>query len=72
MGYSSLSEPSTVVLVVVEVPLFVVASLLHAHNDNAIIPANTPQITFVLDQSIAYGVAMSKKIDDVMKNEDVE
>ena len=33
---------------------------------------NTPQITFVLDQSIAYGVAMSKKIDDVMKNEDVE
>ena len=36
---------------------------------------NTPQIQFVLDQSIAYGVAMSKKIDDVtkdMKNEDVE
>lgn len=33
---------------------------------------NTPQITFVLDQSIAYGVAMSKKIDDVMKSEDVE
>lgn len=29
---------------------------------------NTPQITFVLDQSIAYGVAMSKKIDDVTKN----
>ena len=27
---------------------------------------NTPQITFVMDQSIAYGVAMSKKIDDVM------
>lgn len=26
---------------------------------------NTPQITFVLDQSIAYGVAMSKKIDEV-------
>lgn len=34
---------------------------------------NTPQITFVMDQSIAYGVAMSKKIDDVtkdLKNED--
>lgn len=34
---------------------------------------NTPQITFVMDQSIAYGVAMSKKIDDVtkdIKNED--
>lgn len=29
---------------------------------------NTPQITFVMDQSIAYGVAMSKKIDDVTKN----
>ena len=35
---------------------------------------NTPQITFVMDQSIAYGVAMSKKIDEVtkdLKNEDV-
>ena len=34
---------------------------------------NTPQIQFVLDQSIAYGVAMSKKIDEVtkdLKNED--
>ena len=29
---------------------------------------NTPQITFVIDQSIAYGVAMSKKIDDVTKD----
>ena len=29
---------------------------------------NTPAITFVMDQSIAYGVAMSKKIDDVMKD----
>ena len=27
---------------------------------------NTPEIKFVMDQSIAYGVAMSKKIDDVM------
>ena len=29
---------------------------------------NTPQITFVMDQSIAYGVAMSKMIDDVTKD----
>ena len=29
---------------------------------------NTPQITFVMDQSIAYGVAMSKKIDDLTKD----
>ena len=29
---------------------------------------NTPEITFVMDQSIAYGVSMSKKIDDVMKD----
>jgi ribosome-binding factor A len=29
---------------------------------------NTPDITFVMDQSIAYGVAMSKKIDDVTKD----
>ena len=29
---------------------------------------NTPQIAFVIDQSIAYGVAMSKKIDDVTKD----
>lgn len=28
---------------------------------------NTPEITFVMDQSIAYGVAMSKKIDDLTK-----
>lgn len=27
---------------------------------------NTPEIAFVLDQSIAYGVRMSKLIDDVM------
>ncbi len=27
---------------------------------------NTPEIHFILDQSIAYGVEMSKKIDDVM------
>ena len=28
---------------------------------------NTPEITFVLDQSIEYGVNMSKKIDDVTR-----
>ena len=27
---------------------------------------NTPGITFIMDQSIEYGVSMSKKIDDVM------
>ena len=36
-----------------------------AHNLNM---RNTPEIKFVLDQSIAYGVAMSKKIDDVAKD----
>lgn len=30
---------------------------------------NTPAITFVMDQSIEYGVSMSKKIDDVMASE---
>ncbi len=29
---------------------------------------NTPQIQFVLDQSIEYGVNMSKKIDEVTKD----
>ena len=29
---------------------------------------NTPQITFVLDQSIEYGVNMSRKIDEVTKD----
>lgn len=28
---------------------------------------NTPQITFIMDQSIEYGVNMAKKIDDVNK-----
>lgn len=27
---------------------------------------NTPELTFVMDQSIAYGVDMSKRIDEVM------
>ena len=29
---------------------------------------NTPAITFIMDQSIEYGVSMSKKIDDAMKD----
>lgn len=34
---------------------------------------NTPQITFIMDQSIAYGVNMSKLIDEVVvKDETVE
>lgn len=36
-----------------------------AHNINL---RNTPQITFVLDQSIEYGVKMSKMINDVTKD----
>ena len=30
---------------------------------------NTPEIRFILDQSIAYGVNMTKLIDDVVKSE---
>ena len=30
---------------------------------------NTPQITFVMDQSIEYGVNMSHKIDEVMEED---
>jgi ribosome-binding factor A len=33
---------------------------------------NTPAITFIMDQSIEYGVNMSKKIDDVCASERVE
>jgi len=29
---------------------------------------NTPEIRFIMDQSIAYGVSMSKLIDDVNKD----
>lgn len=29
---------------------------------------NTPEITFIMDQSIEYGVNMSKKIDDINKD----
>ena len=32
---------------------------------------NTPEITFVLDQSIEYGVNMSKMIDDVVRKDGV-
>lgn len=31
---------------------------------------NTPDITFVMDQSIEYGVNMSKKIDEVMAQDE--
>ena len=30
---------------------------------------NTPEITFYMDQSIEYAINMSKKIDDVMKEQ---
>ncbi|MCD7725684.1 MAG: 30S ribosome-binding factor RbfA [Clostridiales bacterium] len=30
---------------------------------------NTPEITFIMDQSIAYGVNMSRLIEEVNKNE---
>lgn len=30
---------------------------------------NTPEITFIMDQSIAYGVSMSQKIDQVIRGE---
>ena len=31
---------------------------------------NTPQITFIMDQSIAYGVNMSKLIDEVVERDE--
>lgn len=31
---------------------------------------NTPEIRFILDQSIEYGVAMSKKIDEVNRRDE--
>ena len=31
---------------------------------------NTPEIHFIVDESIAYGVRMSKLIDDVIKNDE--
>ncbi len=30
---------------------------------------NTPEITFILDHSIEYGVEMSKKIDDIIEQD---
>jgi ribosome-binding factor A len=33
---------------------------------------NTPELTFVLDQSIEYGVNMSRLIDEVIKKDDAE
>ncbi len=32
---------------------------------------NTPQITFIMDQSIAYGVSMSKRIEEVVASDRV-
>ena len=32
---------------------------------------NTPQITFIMDQSIAYGVNMSKLIDEVVERDEM-
>ena len=32
---------------------------------------NTPEITFIMDQSIEYGVNMSKKIDEGMEEQNV-
>ncbi|MCI8799115.1 30S ribosome-binding factor RbfA [Acetatifactor muris] len=31
---------------------------------------NTPEISFVMDQSIAYGVSMSRRIDEVIARDD--
>ena len=33
---------------------------------------NTPEITFIMDQSIAYGVSMSKLIDEATRDMDME
>ena len=33
---------------------------------------NTPEIRFILDEAIEYGVAMSKLIDEVSKKEDAQ
>lgn len=33
---------------------------------------NTPEITFVMDQSIEYGVSMSRKIDEVIASDEAK
>ena len=33
---------------------------------------NTPEIRFILDQSIEYGIEMSKKIDELTKGQEDE
>lgn len=33
---------------------------------------NTPEITFLIDSSIEYAINMSKKIDDVIRNQEKE
>ena len=45
--------------------MFYTKTLTLAKNINL---RNTPQIKFILDQSIEYGVRMSKKIDEVTKD----
>ncbi len=30
---------------------------------------NTPELSFIMDESIAYGVSMSKKIDEVIRSD---
>ena len=44
------------------------ASFLRSQLARSINLRNTPELTFVMDQSIEYGVRMSKLIDDVNKN----
>lgn len=33
---------------------------------------NTPEITFILDESVEYGVNMSKKIEEVMAEDEAK
>lgn len=33
---------------------------------------NTPEVKFILDQSIAYGVSMTKKIDDINREDNAK
>ena len=44
------------------------ASFLRGQLARSINLRNTPELTFILDDSIAYGVKMSKLIDDVNKD----
>lgn len=44
------------------------APFMRSHLAKTINLRNTPELTFVLDQSIEYGINMSKLIDDVTKD----